>query len=122
MVLSKPVVVALGTALVIATAAAGYFYWRHSSVSEENAQLNQQLSQQKQDIADLELERFKSQQLSELNRALYDELQTDYRSLEKQRQSLNSELAGLREDNSDASDFFDTCRMPDSVYEWVRSN
>lgn len=122
MVLSKPIVIALGTALVIATAAAGYFYWRHSSVSEENAQLNQQLSQQKQDIADLELERFKSQQLSELNRALYDELQTDYRSLEKQRQSLSSELASLRENDSDASGFFDTCRMPDSVYEWVRSN
>ena len=122
MVLRKPVVVALGTLLAASMIAAGWFYWRYSSASEENARLEQTIAQHEQDIRDLERERFKAQQLSELNRALYEELQADFEKIERQRETMRSELSALKEDDSDASDFFDTCRMPDSVYEWVRSH
>lgn len=119
MVISKPAIISLGTALALSMAAAGYFYYQNASTSRENARLSQSLSQSNQIVEDLEQERFRLRQSEQLNRELHERLQRRYEQIRQRERDLESQLTELQEDDDAAQRYFDECPMPDSVFDWV---
>jgi len=111
------------TALAVIALLGGSFWYLINTVSAQAAEISSLETQQrqlKQDLKDSQESAKNARAQLEMWQWLYEDLQSGYTEIRKDREAMTAELRSLKE-QQDVQDYLD-CPMPDDLYDWVRQN
>lgn len=111
----------IGIAIIAAIGGSYWFLIDHLlGQAGDIRQLKSEKAQMTQSLSDAQKATKKAREEMELWEGLYATLQTDFATLQENRDAMSAEMAQLREEQ-DVQDYL-ACPMPDDLYDWVRKN